>query len=122
MSDLFDAIFALSPLVRYVARGGPGEPVLRERPGITNASGSESDRYEELLVNPTVLTLLQRRGRIDCGGLEYVLIRYGSFFQIVWPLPDGHLSVAVEPWGDPLEVAAALRERVPALAAEGVFR
>lgn len=117
MPDLFDEIFGLSPDIRYVARERGGEATLRERPGIVGASAAESDKYEELLVNPTVLALIERRGRIDCGGLEYVMIRYGNFFQILHAIPGGHLSVAVEPHGDPLAVVAALRPIVARLRA-----
>jgi hypothetical protein len=120
MPDLFDEIFSLSPHVRYVALvHGKQEPTLRERPGLVGASSADSDRYEELLVNPTVITLIERRGRIDCGGLEYVIIRYGNFFQILHGLPDGHLSVAVEPHGEPLHVVEALRPIVAKLRSAG---
>lgn len=120
MPDLFDEIFSLSPQVRYVALvHGEREPTLKERPGLVGASSAESDRYEELLVNPTVLTLIERRGRIDCGGLAYVIIRYGNFFQILHALPDGHLSVAVEPDGDPWRVVEALRPIVGKLRSAG---
>jgi hypothetical protein len=119
LSDRLDIIFALSPDVRYVALARHGQLVLRERPGLAGASAAESDRYEELLVNPTLLTLLSQRGQIDCGGLAYVVIRYGNFFQVVRPIPGGHLSVAVEPHGDPLAVAAASERVLPELLAAG---
>jgi hypothetical protein len=119
MPDLCDEIFSLSPHVRYVALARGGEPTLRERPGLIGASAAESDRYEELLVNPTLLTLLERRGRIDCGGLAYVIIRYGNFFQILHSVPGGHLSVAVEPQGEPLAVVEALGPIVARLRGEG---
>jgi hypothetical protein len=66
------------------------------RQDLKNASATESDRYEELLVNPTLLFLLSQRGNIDCGGLAYVVVRYGNFNQLVVPLPDGHVSVALD--------------------------
>ncbi len=75
---------------------------MRQRPGLHNASASDSDRYEELLVNPTLLTLTRQRGEIDCGGLAYLIIRYGSFFQLVMPLKEGHISIAFEPQADPV--------------------
>ncbi len=119
MSDLIDALFDLSPDVRYVALARDGELTIRERAGLEGASAPESDRYEGLLVNPTLLTLLEQRGRIDCSGLDYVVIRYGNFFQVVRPIPGGHLSVAVDPYGDPLAVAAALERQLPGLLAPG---
>jgi hypothetical protein len=108
MSDIADRIFDLSPHIRYVAVAGTSALTMRQRPGIAEASGAESDRYEELLVNPTLLKLTTQRGNIDCGGLDYVIVRYGNFFQLVRPTADGHVSVAIEPHGDPIAIAAAV--------------
>lgn len=105
----FDDIFALSQSVRYVALYLNGELTSRQRVGITDASASESDRYEELLVNPTVLTAVRQRGNIDCGGVAYVVIRYGNFFEFVQPLRSGHLSVGIEPHADVIALAGKIR-------------
>jgi hypothetical protein len=44
--------------------------------------------------------------RPDCGGLHYLVIRYGNFFQVVVPNPTGgHISVAVATDHDPVAVA-----------------
>ena len=67
-----------------------------------NASASESDKYEELIVNPGVLTLVRQRGNIDCDGVEFVVIRYGNFWQTVWPVKSGHVSLGLEPSANPL--------------------
>jgi hypothetical protein len=67
MEHLIDALFDLSPQVRYVAVYRYGELSLRQRRDLSLASAAQSDRYEELLVNPTVLTLTRQRGDIDCG-------------------------------------------------------
>jgi hypothetical protein len=100
---LVEELFALSEQVRYVAvRIGGGDGLLRERAGLANASASESDRYEERIVNPTLLALVGERGRIDCGGVDWVLVRYGHFFQLVHPVRGGHVSVAFEPGTDVL--------------------
>ncbi len=104
-----DSLFTLSSDVRYVALRIGDSLDLRQRPGISEASSSESDRYEELLVNPTLLTLVGERGRIDCGGLEFILIRYGSFFQLVHPVKAGHISIAIQPSGDPLSLVPSIR-------------
>jgi hypothetical protein len=116
MTDIAAMLFDAIPDVRYVATYRAGALALHQRPAIENASASESDRYEELIVNPTLLTLLAQRGNIDCGGLEYVVIRYGSFFELVQPLRDGHLSVGIEPHAEVMSVAAEIRRRV----AEGI--
>ena len=109
MTQLSDALFTLSPLVRYVALLRGQELQLRERPGLSDASASETDRYEELLVNPAVLTLLRRRGELDCGGLDHVWIRYGNFWTGLFPLDDGHLNVGLEPAAVPTEFVDRIR-------------
>ena len=83
--------------VRYVAVYRHGELCLRQRDGLEEASAAETDRYEELLVNPALLTLARQRGEIDCGGLTYLLIRYGHFFTLIHPLAEGHVNVGLEP-------------------------
>lgn len=107
--ELIDELFAVSDDVRYVAVRLEKTLVFRERGGLVDASAAESDRYEELIVNPTLLTLLRQRGEIDCGGLEYALVRYGSFFQFICPAGAGHVSVALEPGSDPLALVPRLR-------------
>lgn len=109
MSKLVENLFAASSKIRYVAVYRDGDLLLEQRPDLQDASSSESDRYEELLVNPTVLRLTQQRGNIDCGGLAYVLIRYGHFFQLVLPVAGGHLSVAIEATGNPIDVVEVVR-------------
>jgi hypothetical protein len=47
--------------VRYVAFYQDGNLFMHKRPGIGKATTRESDQYEELLVNPTVLTLTGKR-------------------------------------------------------------
>jgi hypothetical protein len=94
---LVQRLFALSPELRYVAVRAGASLLLEQRPGIRAASASESDRYEELIVNPTLLVLVQQRGNIDCGGVKYVLVRYGNFWAVVVPTPQGHVAVALEP-------------------------
>ena len=68
MSDLQKDVFAISPDIRYVAVADGQQVQMRSRPDLLNTSSSDSDRYEELLVNPTLLTLATQRGNIDCGG------------------------------------------------------
>ena len=112
MESLKEMIFAVSKDVRYVAIYTDDQLVTSERPGIANTSSSESDKYEELIVNPTLLKLITQRGNIDCGGARYVIIRYGSFYEFVMPLKNGHLSVGIEPTSDPLRIAAAIQALV----------
>jgi len=106
---MINKIFSLSQNVRYVAIYRDGKLETRSKEGTVDASGSESDRYEELLVNPTLLTLAIQRGNIDCGGLEYLIIRYGNFFQFVLPKPWGHVSVCIEKNADPVAIGLKVK-------------
>ncbi len=112
MTKIAEKLFARLSQVRYVALYRGGEPELYERPAIEAASGCDSDRFEEILVNPTLLTLARQRGELDCGGLEYLVIRYGNFFQLVHPIAGGHISVAIEPDADPIAVVEVVRALV----------
>jgi len=73
---MIEDIFAISDNVRYVAIYRDGKLETRSKGGTEGASSLETDRYEELLVNPTLIKLASQRGNIDCGGLEYLIVRY----------------------------------------------
>ena len=111
--DLRRAIFALGPHIRYVAFGDGQDVSTAQRDGLAGASAEGSDFFEELIVNPALLTLARQRGDLDCGGLRHVVVGYGNFHQVVMPVPDGpgHVSVCVELDADPGDVA----DRVAAL-------
>lgn len=109
VNDLMEQLLHLADEVRYVAVYQHGGLSSAVRAGLSGASSSESDRFEELIVNPTLLRLVTQRGNIDCGGVEYIVIRYGNFFQLVHPIVGGHVSVALEATADPLRVVPELR-------------
>jgi hypothetical protein len=106
--DTIDNIFGLSPAVRYVALYRHGQLCSRERPDLTEGSSSESDRYEELIVNPALLTLAKQRGDIDCGGARFILVGYGKFHQLIVPVPGGHVSVGFDLVENPLRHVEAI--------------
>lgn len=108
-NELAEGLFALSSDIRYVALGRGQEVQLRERPGLSDASGSESDRYEELFVNPALVTLARQRGELDCGGLDYLIVAYGSFYQLIFPLDGWHASIAITRTGDPIPLVDPIR-------------
>lgn len=110
--ELKEKIFAISKDIRYVAIYADDKLISSERPGIENTSSSESDKYEELIVNPTLLKLVMQRGNIDCGGARYVIIRYGSFYEFVMPLKNGHLSVGIELNSELMSIADAIQNIV----------
>jgi hypothetical protein len=99
---LIKDLFKLSPDIRYVAIYSEGVLISEVRDDLTGASSSETDKYEELIVNPALLLLTKQRGDIDCGGCEFVLVRYGNFFQFVKPISNGHVSICIEPTADPI--------------------
>ncbi len=106
---MIDSIFRLSDRIRYVAVYRNGQLQSKSRSGTFGASSAESDRYEELLVNPTLLKLASQRGNIDCGGLDYLLVRYGSFFQFVLPTDWGHVSVCIERDAEPIPICELIK-------------
>jgi hypothetical protein len=112
VDKVIDRCFAASKDVRYVAVYIDGDLSSRERAGLSAASSSDSDKYEELLVNPTLIKLASQRGNIDCGGLKFLLVRYGNFFQFIYPLKNGHVSVALEPSCDTNSISQVLMDAI----------
>ena len=106
---LAERILGLSGQLRYVALYRDGILTTRSRTDLEAASAAESDRYEELFVNPGVLCLLIQRGRLDCGGLDHVLIRYGSFWQFIQPIRGGHVSVCIAADADPIALISTIK-------------
>ena len=109
---MIESIFKLSDSIRYVAVYKNGQLESKSKSNTINTSSSESDRFEELLVNPTLLKLASQRGNIDCGGLDYILVRYGNFFQFVLPESWGHVSVCIEANTDPIKIGAQVESLV----------
>jgi len=108
MESLKEKILAVSGSIRYVAIYTNDKLISSERPGLKNTSSSESDKYEELIVNPTLLKLVTQRGNIDCGGAHYVIIRYGSFYQFIMPVKNGHISVGLELNSEVMKIVDAI--------------
>jgi len=109
---MIEGICKLSDSIRYVAVYKNGQLESKSKSNTIGASSSESDRYEELLVNPTLLKLASQRGKIDCGGLDYILVRYGNFFQFILPESWGHVSVCIEANTDPIQIGAQVKSLV----------
>jgi len=94
---IIEALFEFSSDIRYVAIYSNQDLVFQQRSqDVEGASSGETDRFEELLVNPTLLTLAKQRGNIDCGGLNHVIVGYGNFHQLVKSIPTGHISICLE--------------------------
>jgi hypothetical protein len=104
------AIIELTPEIRHAALASGQDVAMHQRARVSRASAGDSDRFEELLVNPTLLTLARQRGEIDCGGLRYLVVGYGSFDQLVLAWGDGHVSIAFERGADPASHVEAIVE------------
>lgn len=109
---LIDALLGVSESIRSVAVYRGGDLTTRVRPGVPEPWSSTSDRYEEFLANPAILTLVAERGAIDRGGARYVLIRYDKFFRLLLPFDDGHISLSIEPGGQPVMLAGPILQVV----------
>lgn len=102
MKDTLAAsLFPLASEIRYVAINQAGAIVeMEQRAEWPSHNPQETDRMEELLVNPLVLEAAKRRGDLDLGGVRYVIIRYGKQYQAIFPFGEGHVSVGVESAAD----------------------
>ena len=107
---MIDKIFQISNDVRYVAIYRDGKLQTQTKDDTEGASSSESDKYEELIANPVMLKAASQRGNIDCGGLDFLLIRYGNFFQFILPVSWGHVSVCIDKDAEPIVIGNKVKE------------
>ncbi len=104
-------LFKLEPKIRYVAVNQNEAIVeMEQSPQHPTYNPHETDRLEELIVNPIVLEITRRRGNLDMGGIRYVVIRYGAQYQLLMPYKEGHLSIGVELGDDPLDIARTVAD------------
>src|SRR6267378_6490397 len=102
-------LFRTEPKIRYVAVNQKGKIVeMEQSPSHPSYNPNETDRMEELIVNPIVLELAARRGNLDMDGIRYVVIRYGTQYQLLIPYGEGHLSIGVELQDNPVEIASKI--------------
>ncbi len=95
-----DQVYSMSDHIRYVAVYYHGKLQSVSKPGLARLNLWDLDKYDELIVNPTLITLLRQRGNIDCGGIRQVIIEYRDIVQFVHPINGGHLSVGFAPLTD----------------------
>lgn len=116
---IITSLFEFSSDVRYVAIYYDQELIFEQRERTQDSSSGNTDTFEELLVNPTLLTLARQRGNIDCGGLRHLIIGYGNFYQLVKEIPQGHVSVCLDKNCDlntlPGEIFTFLKSKFPEL-------
>jgi hypothetical protein len=107
MSERISArLFDLDSNIRYVAVNQNERIVeMEQNPKRPSLNPTETDRMEELIVNPTILELARRRGNLDMNGMRYVVVRYGAMYELIFPFKDGHLSIGIDLTANPTEVA-----------------
>lgn len=94
---IIENLFERFEAIRYVAIYIDENLVFKQKANAENSSAGGTDKFEELLVNPTLLKLASQRGNIDCGGLRFLIVGYGNFYQLVKSLPNGgHLSICLD--------------------------
>lgn len=87
-------LFKLESKIRYVAVNQNGVIMETEQsPQHSTYNPHETDRMEELIVNPIVLEITSRRGNIDMNGIRSVVIKYGTQNQLLLPYKEGHISI-----------------------------
>jgi hypothetical protein len=107
-TKLLSAIFELGD-IGYVALCCGQEVLLRPAPGLVSTTTDETNFYEELLVNPTLLKLASQRANLDCEGLRYIAIGYGRFVQLIMLMKDGHVSMGISRKANTGELAARVQ-------------
>lgn len=106
--QLLTELFALGG-IGYVALCSGQEVLLRTAPGMVSTTTEETNFYEELLVNPTLLKLASQRANMDCEGLRYIAIGYGKFIQLIMLMKDGHVSLGISRKANTGELAARVQ-------------
>ena len=55
---------------------------------------------------------INTEAHIDMNGIRYVVIRYGTQYQLLMPYKEGHVSIGVELEDDPREIARKVAEHL----------
>ncbi len=105
---VIERVFKEFEEVRYIAIYKENDLLFKQRDKLENNSEVETDKYEELLVNPTLLKLAKQRGDIDCGGLNFIVIAYGNFYQLIQHIEKGHVSICLNLKSDVTKLAKQL--------------
>lgn len=98
-------LFALGG-VGYVALGRGSDVLMRIHADLRTTTTPESNFYEELLVNPTLLALAGQRAALDCGGLDHLAVGYAKFTQLLVRTREGHVSLGASRNAPARELAA----------------
>lgn len=67
---------------------------------------------EELFVTPAILKIAVQRDRLDCGGLDYIVIKYGNFFQMIQEYKSGHISICIDKNYNPINLNDIIKKTI----------
>ncbi len=104
-NKIIERVFKEFEEVRYVAVYKENDLLFKQKGELDNNSEVETDKYEELLVNPVLLKLAEQRGNIDCGGVNFIIIGYGNFYQLIKHIENGHVSICLDLKSDATKLA-----------------
>lgn len=104
-NKIIERVFKEFEEVRYVAVYKENDLLFKQKGELDNNSEVETDKYEELLVNPVLLKLAEQRGNIDCGGVNFIIIGYGNFYQLIQHIENGHVSICLDLKSDATKLA-----------------
>ena len=110
-TNISPQVFELDPGIRYLAVNQDGE-IVEMAQRLPTHNPVETDRMEELLVNPAILDLTKRRGDLDLDGVRYIIIQYGLQYQAVFNYRNGHVSVGIESDSDAVGVVSKILEHL----------
>jgi len=95
-NEIINELFNFFADIRYVAFYANNELTYKQKQQTADSSSRDTDKYEELLVNPGLLTIARQRGNLDCGGLRFLIVGYGNFYQLVKEIKGGHISICLD--------------------------
>ena len=110
-TNISPQVFELDPGIRYLAVNQDGE-IVEMAQRLPTHNQVETDRMEELLVNPAILDLTKRRGDLDLDGIRYIIIQYGLQYQAIFNYRNGHVSVGIESDSDAVGVVSKILEHL----------
>jgi len=110
-TNISPQVFELDPGIRYLAVNQDGE-IVEMAQRLPTHNPVETDRMEELLVNPAILDLTKRRGDLDLDGVRYIIIQYGLQYQAIFNYRNGHVSVGIESDSDAVGVVSKILEHL----------
>jgi hypothetical protein len=118
-NEIIEELLNSFPDIRYVAIYTGNELTSKQKQQTLDSSSPDTDKYEELLVNPALLTIARQRGNIDCGGLRFLIVGYGNFYQLVKEIKAGHISICLDKTVDltnmPDKIFEFLKSKYPEL-------